>query len=149
FSEAMVRTKCADERSAIHLRPHGRPELELDGVDLNLPDGSPLLRNVNLAVRRGEAVLLRGPSGSGKTTLFGALAGLWPLGRGRIATPLAGERVLFLPQKPYLPIGTLKDALCYPDPADPVADSECRVVLEACGLWHLSRRLNETANWSL
>jgi putative ATP-binding cassette transporter len=94
-------------------------------------------------------VVLRCPSGSGKTTLFRALAGLWPFGRGRIATPSEGERVLFLPQKPYLPIGSLKDALCYPDPSDRSADSDCRAALEACGLWHLSRRLNETANWSL
>ena len=149
FGEAMVEAKCADQKSAIQSRPQAKPELTLDGVDLNLPDGTPLLRDVSLAIRRGEAVVLRGPSGSGKTTLFRALAGLWPFGSGRIATPPAGSRVLFLPQKPYLPIGTLKDALCYPDPSDPVPDTECREALEACGLWHLSPRLNEAANWSL
>ena len=79
-----------------------------------------------LGGERGEAVMLRGPSGCGKTTLFRALAGLWPFGHGRIATPPAGSRVLFLPQKPYLPMGTLKDALCYPDPASQAADSACR-----------------------
>ena len=119
FGEAMVAAKRAGEESALLVRPQASPVLALDGVDLNLPDGTPLLRNINLAVRRGEAVVLRGPSGSGKTTLFRALAGLWPFGRGRIATPLADARVLFLPQKPYLPIGSLKDALCYPDPPDP------------------------------
>ena len=149
FGEAMVAAKRAGEESALLVRPQASPVLALDGVDLNLPDGTPLLRNINLAVRRGEAVVLRGPSGSGKTTLFRALAGLWPFGRGRIATPLDGERVLFLPQKPYLPIGSLKDALCYPDPSDRNADSDCRAALEACGLWHLSRRLHEAANWSL
>jgi putative ATP-binding cassette transporter len=81
--------------------------------------------------------------------VFRALGGLWPFGRGRIATPMEDSRVLFLPQKPYLPIGTLKDALCYPDPSDPVSDADCREALEACGLWHLSHRLNGTANWSL
>src|SRR5262245_4972681 len=136
FSEAMVALKCAHLRSAVDIRPQAKPELALDDVDLTLTDGTPLLRNVSLAVRRGDAVVLRGPSGSGKTTLFRALAGLWPFGRGRIATPLTESRVLFLPQKPYLPIGTLKDALCYPDPSDPVADAECRAALEACGLWH-------------
>jgi putative ATP-binding cassette transporter len=149
FGEAMLAAKCAHEASAIQSRPQAKPELTLDGVDLNLPDGTPLLRDVSLAIRRGEAVVLRGPSGSGKTTLFRALAGLWPFGNGRIATPPAGSRVLFLPQKPYLPIGTLKDALCYPGPSDPVPDTECREALEACGLWHLSPRLNEAANWSL
>jgi putative ATP-binding cassette transporter len=149
FGEAMVTAKRADERSAIHVRPQAKPELQLHGVNLDLPNGTPLLRNVNLAVRSGEAVVLRGPSGSGKTTLFRALAGLWPFGKGRIALPPAGARILFLPQRPYLPIGTLKDALCYPDPADPVPDQECREALEVCGLWHLSPRLNEAANWSL
>ena len=104
---------------------------------------------VDVTVREGEAVVLRGPSGSGKTTLFRVLAGLWPFGRGRIATPPADARVLFLPQKPYLPIGTLKDALCYPDPPDQVADRDCREALEACGLWHLAPRLGEATNWSL
>ena len=149
FGEAMVRAKRADLESAIDIRPQATPELQLHDVDLDLPDGTPLLRNVNLAVRSGEAVVLRGPSGSGKTTLFRALAGLWPYGRGRIAMPPAGARTLFLAQRPYLPIGTLKDALCYPDPSDPVPDAECRDALEACGLWHLSARLNETANWLL
>jgi vitamin B12/bleomycin/antimicrobial peptide transport system ATP-binding/permease protein len=149
FGEAMVAAKRADEESAIEIRAQAEPELALVGVDLNLPDGTPLLRNVNLALRSGEAVVLRGPSGSGKTTLFRALAGLWPFGRGRIATPREDSRVLFLPQKPYLPIGTLKDALCYPDPSEPVSDEDCREMLEACGLWHLSPRLNEAANWSL
>jgi len=149
FGEAMLAAKRADEGSALHSRPQSKPELQLHNVDLDLPDGTPLLRNVNLAVRSGEAVVLRGPSGSGKTTLFRALAGLWPFGKGRIAMPPAGARILFLPQRPYLPIGTLKDALCYPDPADPVSEQECRDALEACGLWHLSARMNETANWSL
>jgi putative ATP-binding cassette transporter len=149
FGEAMVAAKLADQQSRLDIRPQAEPELALEGVDLNLPDGTPLLRNVNLAVRRGEAVVLRGPSGSGKTTLFRALAGLWPFGRGRIAMPSEDSRLLFLPQKPYLPIGTLKDALCYPDPADPVPDKDAREALEACGLWHLSPRLNEAANWSL
>jgi putative ATP-binding cassette transporter len=149
FGEAMVAAKQAAEQSGLDVRPQARPELALDGVDLFLPDGTPLLRNIDLAIRRGEAVVLRGPSGCGKTTLFRALAGLWPFGRGRIATPLADARALFLPQRPYLPIGTLKDALCYPDPSDPVPDQDCCAALEACGLWHLSARLNEAANWSL
>jgi putative ATP-binding cassette transporter len=149
FGEAMVTAKRSAHLTGFVMRPQAKPEVAFDGVDLNLPDGTPLLRNVDLALRQGEAVVLRGPSGSGKTTLFRALAGLWPYGRGRIATPPADARVLFLPQKPYLPIGTLKDALCYPDPSDPVPEQEARDALEACGLWHLARRLNETANWSL
>jgi putative ATP-binding cassette transporter len=149
FGEAMVTAKHSAARTGIVMRPQPKSELQLEGVDLDLPDGKPLLRGINLDVRRGETVVLRGPSGSGKTTLFRALAGLWPFGRGHIATPAADARVLFLPQKPYMPIGTLKDALCYPDASDPVPEEACRDALEACGLWHLSPRLDETANWSL
>jgi len=76
------------------------------------------------------------------------LAGLWPFGRGSIATP-QDARMLFLPQKPYLPIGTLKDALCYPDRPDLHTDAACAEVLDACGLGQLASRLGETTNWSL
>jgi vitamin B12/bleomycin/antimicrobial peptide transport system ATP-binding/permease protein len=99
-------------------------------------------------VRKGQSTILRGPSGSGKTTLFRVLAGLWPFGRGRIATPRDG-RVLFLPQKPYLPLGPLKDALCYPDAPDRHSEAQCSEALAACGLAHLAPRLAEAANWSL
>ena len=103
--------------------------------------------------RRGRARanprVVRGPSGSGKTTLFRVLAGLWPFGRGSIATP-QDARMLFLPQKPYLPIGTLKEALCYPEPARALhTDAACAEVLDACGLGQLASRLGETTNWSL
>jgi len=149
FGEAMARAKRAAEQSGFDVRPQRKPELELDAVEVQLPDGAALLQDVGVTVREGETVVLRGPSGSGKTTLFRVLAGLWPFGRGRIATPPPDTRVLFLPQKPYLPIGTLKDALCYPDPAERVDDRDCREALEACGLWHLAPRLGDATNWSL
>ena len=149
FSVAMVTAKSAAAQSDMDVCPQAQQELTFTGVDLDLPNGTPLLHDINLAIQRGEAVVVRGPSGSGKTTLFRALAGLWPFGRGRIAMPPADQRTLFLPQKPYLPIGTLKDALCYPAPSDPVPEQDCRDALEACGLWHLAPRLNETATWSL
>jgi vitamin B12/bleomycin/antimicrobial peptide transport system ATP-binding/permease protein len=149
FGEAMVRAKRAAETSGFEVRPQREPRLDLDGVEVALPDGARLLQGVNVTVREGETVLLRGPSGAGKTTLFRVLAGLWPFGRGRIKAPPPDARILFLPQKPYLPIGTLKDALCYPDPPDRFSEPTCRDALETCGLWHLSARLDEVANWSM
>ena len=76
------------------------------------------------------------------------LAGLWPFGRGRVGLP-KDARVLFLPQKPYLPIGTLKEVLSYPETPERYGDEACREVLEACAMGHLVSRLDETANWSL
>jgi putative ATP-binding cassette transporter len=149
FGDAMVRAKRAAKQSGFNVHAQAMPALDLDDVEIQLPDGATLLQGVDLTVGEGEAVLLRGPSGSGKTTLFRVLAGLWPFGRGRLKLPPRGARVLFLPQKPYLPIGTLKDALCYPDPPERVADRDCRKALEACGLWRLAPRLDEATNWSL
>ena len=148
FGEAMAKAKAAQSDTGFEVRPQQQPEVALNAVEVQLPNGAPLLENVNVTVRRGQSTVVRGPSGSGKTTLFRVLAGLWPFGRGSIATP-QDARVLFLPQKPYLPIGTLKDALCYPDRPDLHTDAECTEVLDACGLGQLASRLGETTNWSL
>jgi putative ATP-binding cassette transporter len=148
FGEAMAKAKAAQLQHGFQIEPQSEPQLALDGVRVELPNGTALLDDVNVTVRKGQSTILRGPSGSGKTTLFRVLAGLWPFGRGRIATPRDG-RVLFLPQKPYLPLGPLKDALCYPDAPDRHSEAQCSEALAACGLAHLAPRLAEAANWSL
>ena len=148
FSEAMVRAKEEAAKTSFEASAQQAPELTLEHADVRLPTGTLLLHDVDLTIRQGESVLLRGPSGSGKTTLFRVLAGLWPFGRGRIKLP-KDARVLFLPQKPYLPIGTLKEVLSYPETPDHYKDEDYREVLEACALEHLVPRLAETANWSL
>jgi putative ATP-binding cassette transporter len=130
-------------------RVGGRPtELIVKGVDLFRPDGQPLLANINLTLRRGETVLLGGASGSGKSTLVRVIAGIWPFGRGEIQLPQDG-RVLFLPQRPYLPIGTLRDVVSYPMPASGVDDKMLREALEAVGLTELAGRLEEVGHWAL
>jgi putative ATP-binding cassette transporter len=99
-----------------------------------------------LRIAPGESVLVSGPSGSGKSTLFRAVAGIWPFGRGRVRLP-ADARALFLPQRPYLPLGTLRRALCYPvDPAR-VPDEAARAALRDAGLGHLEPRLDEEDAW--
>jgi putative ATP-binding cassette transporter len=148
FSEAMVRAKRQAAETAFQAVPQATPELTLQDVEARLPNGTLLLKDVDLTIRQGESVLLRGPSGSGKTTLFRVLAGLWPFGKGRIGLP-RDARVLFLPQKPYLPIGTLREVLSYPEAPDHYTDEACREVLEACRLGHLVPRLEDPANWSL
>jgi putative ATP-binding cassette transporter len=122
--------------------------LTVEGVDLYLPNGQPLIANVNLSLLRGETVLLGGTSGSGKSTLLRAIAGIWPFGRGEIrGTPDA--RVLFLPQKPYLPIGTLREVVSYPMLAGGVDDATLRETLEAVGLPEFAGRLDEAGHWAL
>jgi putative ATP-binding cassette transporter len=130
-------------------RAEGRPtHLTVEGVDLYLPDGQPLMANINLSLLRGETVLLGGASGSGKSTLVRAIAGIWPFGRGEIHVP-QDARVLFLPQRPYLPIGALRDVVSYPMPAGGVDDKTLREALEAAGLTELAGRLDEAAHWAL
>ena len=122
--------------------------LTVEDVDLHLPDGRPLVTHVNLSLVRGDSVLLGGASGSGKSTLFRAIAGIWPFGRGEIrASPRA--RVLFLPQRPYLPIGTLRSVVSYPMPAAGVDDATLREALEAVDLGGLAGRLDEAGHWAL
>ena len=88
-----------------------------------------------------------GPSGSGKSTLFRALAGIWPFGAGKVRVP-EGVRSLFLPQKTYLPIASLRDAVRYPDPGNPADDDAVREALRAVRLGHLEDRLDEVAHWA-
>jgi putative ATP-binding cassette transporter len=149
FNDAMAaaaRQAAQGEGFAVESAPGGR--IKLEQADVLLPNGEPLLADASLEVRQGERVVLTGASGSGKTTLFRVLAGLWPFGRGRVTLP-EGARVLFLPQKPYLPMGTLKEVLCFPAAPDAYDDAAAREALEACALPHLADRLGKSENWSL
>ena len=121
--------------------------MTLDHLALGLPQGKPLLAPTTLALQKGESVLVTGPSGAGKSTLFRALAGIWPYWKGRIALP-KGAKLLFLPQKPYLPIGTLKHAVCYPADAKEITDETAREALRSVGLPNLADDLAREANWA-
>jgi putative ATP-binding cassette transporter len=127
----------------------GGAGLSLENVSLRLPDGSPLLEAANIGIAPQDSVLIQGPSGSGKSTLFRAIAGIWPFGSGRVHMPKGASR-LFLPQKPYLPLGTLRDVVCYPArDASPFSDDALRETLSAVGLQLLAGRLDEQQNWAL
>lgn len=121
--------------------------LVLTDVQLFLPDGRPLLSTGTATIEPKQRVLLRGPSGSGKSTLFRALAGIWPFGRGRIKVPRLFD-ALFLPQRPYFPMGTLREAVAYPATPERFTDAQLRAALSDVGLAHLNDRLADTGQWN-
>jgi putative ATP-binding cassette transporter len=116
-------------------------------LTIGLPTGQKILQDAKLLLEPGQSVLVSGKSGSGKSTLFRALAGIWPFGNGEVRVP-AGARVLFLPQKPYIPIGTLRDAVKYPDEQSTASDQEIASALAAANLEALAGRLDEDAHWT-
>jgi putative ATP-binding cassette transporter len=120
--------------------------VEVDALDLNLPDGRSLRPDITLAATPGKSLLITGASGAGKSTLLRAIAGLWPFGRGRIR--VGDGRYLFLPQRPYLPLGTLADALVYPRSAAELSRDSLADALRSVGLPELVERLDEEANWA-
>jgi vitamin B12/bleomycin/antimicrobial peptide transport system ATP-binding/permease protein len=121
--------------------------IQIDTLSLALPDGRVLAKIDHLHLRRGESVLLTGPSGCGKSTLFRALAGIWPHASGHIILP-EGARLLVLPQRPYIPMGTLRAALAYPSIENQYDDDTLRAVLPEVHLGPLMNRLDEETLWS-
>jgi putative ATP-binding cassette transporter len=120
--------------------------LRADGLSLSLPGGSkPLLANAALSATAGDSVLVQGPSGSGKSTLFRAFAGIWPFGSGKVQVP---ADAMFLPQRPYVPNGPLRQALAYPEDAARYSDAELRQALADALLPDLAARLDDSDAWS-
>jgi putative ATP-binding cassette transporter len=149
------------EDAAAEQARHGGIDVQSDDVravraehlDLALPSrgttsGRAILADAALTLEPGERTLISGPSGAGKSTLFRALAGIWPYGRGKIRVP-RGARVLFLPQKPYIPIASLRDAVAYPGEPGVFTDDAVRAALADVGLESLAGKLDERENWSL
>jgi len=105
-----------------------------------------LLENIDLKIAPGDTLLITGISGTGKSTLLRTLAGLWPFAEGKLTWP-ENARMLFVPQKSYLPLGTLAQALCYPGALE-IKEAELREMLSLVQLGHLADRLSETDQWS-
>jgi putative ATP-binding cassette transporter len=147
FSEALQTAREEADRLDGDRLEGERDSLGLDRLELALPQGRPLLAATTLQLARGESVLVTGPSGAGKSTLFRAIAGIWPYWKGRILLP-KGATLLFLPQRPYLPIGPLKYAACYPGEAASIADGSVGEALRAVGLGHFAAELGREENWA-
>jgi vitamin B12/bleomycin/antimicrobial peptide transport system ATP-binding/permease protein len=125
----------------------GGPDLRLSGVTIAVPDGRVLVRGMNADVPRGLPVTLTGPSGAGKSTVFRTIAGIWPFASGVIERP-AG-RLLFLPQNPYVPRGSLKSVATYPESEHAFSDDVVRSALVDAGLPLLARDLSVVRDWAL
>jgi putative ATP-binding cassette transporter len=121
--------------------------IALDDLQIGLPQGTPLLSPTSVQIKPGEDVLVIGPSGAGKSTFFRSLAGIWPYWKGRIKLP-KGARLLFLPQKPYLPLGSLRHAVSYPDEPTKHSDETIKNALRAVGLTQLAADLERSENWA-
>ena len=119
--------------------------LETQDLTLALPNGAVLLAGLSLQAGPGDSILIKGPSGSGKSTLFRALAGIWPFSRGRSALP---ANAMFIPQRPYFPNGSLRDALAYPQSASSYSDVQLKQALEDALLPNLTGRLDDEDAWS-
>jgi vitamin B12/bleomycin/antimicrobial peptide transport system ATP-binding/permease protein len=128
----------------IRLHPHGR--LAFQNLSVALVDGSIIIDDATVEVQPGERVLIQGASGSGKSTLFRAIAGLWPWGSGTIFTPPAGD-MMFLSQRPYLPLGTLRAALCYPKSPEDLRPDQIDAALDRCGLGEYRHSLDSEERW--
>jgi putative ATP-binding cassette transporter len=139
--------KLAADPGSIHSVATPGSEITLPQLLVKLPNGAPLVAADHFSLRSGERTLVTGPSGAGKSTLFRAIAGIWPFGEGAIEVP-ANATLMMLPQRPYLPIGTLHAAIVYPGEDASFGADKVRQVLEEVGLPRFAARLDEEAHWN-
>ncbi|RUX75839.1 MULTISPECIES: ABC transporter ATP-binding protein/permease [unclassified Mesorhizobium] len=140
----------AEQSDALGRIQHGETEdgamLSLDDLSVTLDDGTSVVKETEVAIEPGERVLVAGESGSGKSTLVRAVAGLWPWGGGSVNFH-ADRRLFMLPQRPYIPSGTLRRAVAYPAAADKWTIKQIKAALDKVGLAYLAERIKEEAPW--
>lgn len=144
FTEHMERAEMVE--NGVQPQTADDTELRVEDLRVQLPDSRVLLENCSLTLPAGSRLLVTGSSGCGKSTLLRTLAGIWPYGKGNLSLQ-KNSRLLFLPQKPYLPLGSLRRALYYPGTAAG-SDEALQAVLVKVGLDKFVTRLDEVDDWS-
>lgn len=140
----------AEESDALGRISHGETKddtmLSLNDLSVSLDDGTAVVKETEVVIQPGERLLVAGESGTGKSTLVRAIAGLWPWGGGSVDFH-PGKRLFMLPQRPYIPSGTLRRAAAYPGAADDWTVPQIRAALDKVGLGYLGDRIDEEAPW--
>ncbi len=145
----MLRTDSLHEGSGrIAFDERTSDAMTLENLEIASPAGCTMLDERNVEVKAGEHVLVTGEPGVGKTLLFRALAGLWPWGAGRIGRP-QGAAIFFMPRRPYLPPGTLRDVLAYPQSVETFESRAFNDALDRVGLARLAPMLDRTSRWDI
>ena len=145
FHRAIVKARAETQGGFVSMQ--GQPgTVELRDVTISLPDGTKLLDRADLTLTAGHSVVITGRSGTGKSTLFRVLAGIWPFGQGEIRLP---PRSFFLPQRPYIPLGTLRHVITYPNPVEAFSETEIFQALSDAGLPELCKRIGDDEDWPM
>jgi vitamin B12/bleomycin/antimicrobial peptide transport system ATP-binding/permease protein len=143
FEQVMSKARASTDVSGIRLAGESQSALKLERLELGLPDGGQLTSEFDVEIAAGERVLISGASGLGKSTLLRAISGIWPYGAGRILVPRL-SRLLFLPQRPYVPIGSLRRAVTFPAAPGSFTDTDIAEVLHLCQLGDYAGQLDES-----
>lgn len=134
--------------TAVRTAPSDDGVFAVEGVEVRKPDGTPLVRTLDLQMESGEGLVITGPSGIGKTVLIQSLAGMWPFASGRVRLPQGRDEAMFVPQLPYFPLGDLRTVVAYPQPPGTFDDAVIQRALLDVALSHLMIRLNDDQDWA-
>lgn len=146
FDEHMKLVEADTPQRMVERKATADDSITLENLNINIPNGDPIIKGLNLTLEPGKNVIVKGTSGSGKSTLLRTLAGIWPYAEGEIIMP-PREEVMFIPQRPYLPLGTLRDSVLYPGTRTQT-DEELKELMQQCKIGYLTKYLDEEADWS-
>ena len=130
------------------VKPSEEATVELRDVEVRTPAGDQLIDPLDVQLDNGDSLVITGRSGAGKTTLLRSLAEMWPYASGTLCRPDGDNATMFLSQLPYVPLGSLRGVVCYPNSPDDISDRELHDVLTKVALAPLIDRLEEEPDWA-